>query len=275
MPVGPARMPLFDHLGELRMRLVRIIACLAIAVVVFYMATPIMGQFLLLPIADFLPQDASGFASLQAIDPFEAFGTRFKISIWASVVACSPIILWQILAFFLPALKPSERKWFIPTFAAAVGLFIFGTIFCYLVILNPAFEWLTDQANGLGTVAPRMSSYIDMIIKFELGFGVAFELPLIVFYLVIFDVIPYKKLRNSWRTVYVVLMVVSAMATPDASPVTMLLMFAALLVLYEGSLLIARVVLRNRIKKQNEELDAEEAEERAAELGIKKAKKSK
>ena len=275
MPVGPARMPLFDHLGELRMRLVRIIACLAIAVVVFYMATPIMGQFLLLPIADFLPQDASGFASLQAIDPFEAFGTRFKISIWASVVACSPIILWQILAFFLPALKPSERKWFIPTFAAAVGLFIFGTIFCYLVILNPAFEWLTDQANGLGTVAPRMSSYIDMIIKFELGFGVAFELPLIVFYLVIFAVIPYKKLRNSWRTVYVVLMVVSAMATPDASPVTMLLMFAALVVLYEGSLLIARLVLSKRIKKQNEELDAEEAEEAAQELATKKDKAKK
>ena len=275
MPVGPARMPLFDHLGELRMRLVRIIACLAIAVVVFYMATPIMGQFLLLPIADFLPQDASGFASLQAIDPFEAFGTRFKISIWASVVACSPIILWQILAFFLPALKPSERKWFIPTFAAAVGLFIFGTVFCYLVILNPAFEWLTDQASGLGTVAPRMSSYIDMIIKFELGFGVAFELPLIVFYLVIFDVIPYKKLRNSWRTVYVVLMVVSAMATPDASPVTMLLMFAALVVLYEGSLLIARLVLSKRIKKQNEELDAEEAEEAAQELATKKDKAKK
>ena len=101
------------------------------------------------------------------------------------------------------------------------------------------------------------------------------NLMIIVFYLVIFDIVPYKKLRGSWRTVYVVLMVVSAMATPDASPITMLLMFAALLVLYEGSLLIARVVLRNRIKKQNEELDAEEAEERAAELGIKKAKKSK
>lgn len=275
MPIGPARMPLFDHLGELRMRLVRIVACLAIAVVVFYMATPIMGQFLLLPIAEFLPQDANGFASLQAIDPFEAFSTRFKISLWASLVACAPVILWQILAFFLPALKPSERKWFIPTFAAAVGLFIFGTIFCYLIILNPAFQWLTDQAMGLGTVAPRMSSYIDIIVKFEIGFGVAFELPLVVFYLVIFDVVPYKKLRGSWRMVYVVLMVISAMATPDASPVTMLLMFAAMVALYEGSLLIARVVLSKRIKKQNEEIAKEEAEDAAAELALKKTKAKK
>ena len=77
---------------------------------------------------------------------------RFKVSLWASVVACSPVILWQILAFFLPALKPSERKWFIPTFAAAVALFIFGTVFCYLVILNPAFQWLTDQSAGFATV---------------------------------------------------------------------------------------------------------------------------
>ena len=200
MPVGPARMPLFDHLGELRMRLVRIIACLAIAVVVFYMATPIISQFLLQPISPYLPEGTDGLlAGTIVLDPFEAFATRFKISIWTSVVACSPVILWQILAFFLPALKPSERKWFVPTFAAAVSLFIFGTIFCYLIILDPAFQWLTDQAAGLGEVVPRASTYIDMIIKFELGFGFAFELPLIVFYLVIFDIVPYKKLRGSWR----------------------------------------------------------------------------
>lgn len=263
MPVGPARMPLFDHLGELRMRLVRIVACLAVAVVVFYMATPTIGQLLLWPISDYVPHDANGMADLIALDPFEGFGVRFMIAIWASLVTCAPVILWQILAFFLPALKPSERKWFVPTFAAAVGLFIFGTLFCYFIILNPAFQWLTDQAAGLGTVAPRMTSYIDTIIKFELGFGVAFELPLIVFYLVIFDVVPYKKLRGSWRMVYVILLVISAMATPDASPITMMLMFAAMLALYEGSLLISRVVLAKRIKKQNAELEEEEAEEEA------------
>lgn len=261
MPIGPARMPLFDHLGELRMRLVRIVVCLAVAVVVFYMATPIMGQFLLMPIAEFLPTDpASGMASLQAIDPFESFSVRFEISLFAGLVATSPVILWQLLAFFLPALKPKERKWFIPTFVVAVLLFILGVVFCYMVILNAAFQWLTDQADGLGYVAPRMSSYIDIIIKFEIAFGFAFELPLVIFYLVIFDVIPYKKLRESWRTIYVVLMVLCAMVTPDASPVTMLLMFAAMIALYEISLLLARIVLSRRIKRQNEELAAEEDE---------------
>ena len=158
-------------------------------------------------------------------------------------------------------LKPKERRWFIPTFAIAVALFIVGTVFCYAVILNAAFQWLTDQAAGLGTVAPRMSTYIDIIIKFELGFGLAFELPLVVFYLVVFDVVPYKKMRDNWRMVYVGLMVLCAMVTPDASPITMMLMFAALIALYEGSLLIARLVLRKRIAKQNAELALEEQEE--------------
>ena len=203
MPIGPARMPLFDHLGELRMRLVRIVVCLLVGVCVFYFATPTMGQFLMHPIAEYLPKGPDGLPSFMAIDPFEAFSTRFKISIWAAIVACSPVILWQLLAFFLPALKPNERKWFIPTFAAAVALFIVGTVFCYCIILNPAFQWLTDQAMGLGTVTPRMASYVDIIIKFELGFGVAFELPLVIFYLVVFNVVPYKKLRNSWRGIYV------------------------------------------------------------------------
>lgn len=272
MPIGPARMPLFDHLGELRMRLVRIVVCLLVGVCVFYFATPTMGQFLMIPIAEYLPKGPDGLPSFMAIDPFEAFSTRFKISIWAAVVACSPVILWQLLAFFLPALKPNERKWFIPTFAAAVVLFILGTVFCYCIILNPAFQWLTDQAMGLGTVTPRMASYVDIIIKFELGFGVAFELPLVIFYLVVFNVVPYKKLRDSWRGIYVGLLVFCAIVTPDASPVTMALMFAALIVLYEVSLLLARIALGRRIKKQNEELAKEEGAAQAAAPKTKKLK---
>ena len=261
MPIGPARMPLFDHLSELRMRVVRIVVCLAIALCVFYLSAPIMGQFLVLPIAEYLPFDPeTGWVEMVALDPFEAFATRFEISMFYAVIATSPVILWQLLAFFLPALKPRERKWFVPTFVVGVILFILGTVFCYLVILSATFGWLTDQVFGLGYIEPRMSTYIDIIIKFEIAFGFAFELPLVIFYLVIFDVIPYKKLRSSWRVVYIVLMVVCAFITPDASPVTMLLLFFAMLALYELSLLAARIVLAKRIKKQNAELEEESAD---------------
>lgn len=261
MPIGPARMPLFDHLGELRMRFVRIIACLAIALCIFYLATPTIAQFMLEPVKEFMPLDANGNVEMNVFGAFDAFAVRFTIALWASLVACMPVILWQVLAFFLPALKPNERKWFLPTFFAAVALFIFGTVFCYLVILDPAFEWLTDQATGFATVLPQADKWIDIIIKFEVGFGLAFELPLIVFYLTIFEVVPYAKLRSSWRYVYVGLLVVSAFVTPDASPVTMFLMFAAMIGLYEASLLVARLVLGNKIKQQKIEAEAQARED--------------
>lgn len=261
MPIGPARMPLFDHLGELRMRLVRIVVSLFIAMCVFYLATPTIIQFMLQPVAEYLPKDANGLIMLNVLDVFGSFTIRFKVALWTSVVACMPIILWQILGFFLPALRPNERKWFMPTFFAGVILFICGTIFCYLLILHPAVQWLTEQAGGFAQIFPDARSWIDVIINFELAFGFAFELPLVVFYMVLFEIIPYAKLRSSWRTVYLVLMVISAMVTLDASPVTMLLMFAALLVLYEGSLLVARVALGRKIKKQKEEAEREAAEE--------------
>lgn len=261
MPIGPARMPLFDHLGELRMRLVRIVAALFIAMCVFYPATPTIIQFLLQPASAYLPHDESGLIALNIFDVFGFFTVRFKVALWTAVVACMPIILWQILAFFLPALKPNERKWFVPTFAVGVALFVLGTVFCYMFILNPAVQWLTEQGAGFAQVFPDAKAWIDVFINFEIAFGFAFELPLIVFYLVIFEIIPYAKLRESWRTVYIVLMVIAAMVTLDASPITMLMMFAALLVLYEGSLLVSRIVLGNRVKKQKEEMEREAREE--------------
>ncbi len=278
MPIGPARMPLMDHLGELRMRCVRIVVVLLVGVVFFYYATPTVAQFLLAPVKEFMPTDASGNAMLNVFGTFEAFGVRLEIAIWLALIACAPFIFWQILAFLLPALKPKERKWFLPTFFIAVALFIFGAVFCYLVILNAAFGWLTDQASGFATITPQATQWISMIIKFEIGFGFAFELPLIVFYLVLFEIVPYAKLREKWREIYVALLIISGMITPDASPITMLLLFAPLIGMYEISMGVARLVMGKRIQEQKAELaeaarlDAEWQEE-WAEIKARRAEK--
>ena len=160
---------------------------------------------------------------------------------------------------------------FIPTFSEAVSLVVFGAVFCFFVILAPAFQFLTGQAEGFAVVTAQASSYIDTIIKFEIGFGFAFELPIVVFFLVVWEIIPYRKLRSARRPVYGVLLVITAMVTPDASPGTMLLLFDAMVAMYEVSLLLSRLILAKRIKQQNERLDAEEAEEQEP----KKASKAK
>lgn len=252
MPIGPARMPLMDHLGELRRRLVIIVTCVLISVVVLYMIAPQLMEFLTLPVREFT-------GDFIVTGAFEGFTVKFVVSLFCALVVCSPIIIWEVLAFFLPALKPNERKWVLPTFAVAVALFIVGVVFCYNFCLGAAFEWLTGEGNSIATVLPAASDYIKFIILFLLAFGFAFELPLIVFYLILFDIVPYKKLRSGWRVAYITLLIFSAVVTPDASPITMFLMFAALVVLYEISLFAARIALQKKIKHAAEREAAEQA----------------
>ena len=256
-PIREARMPLMDHLGELRRRLLISVVCLLIAACVLYLATPQLIQFLLEPISPFL--EAAGAESLYVTDPLGGFTIRFKVSIFAAFIMTAPVWLWQIFAFFLPALRDNERKWVIPTFIVGVILFVIGMVFCYFIILRPAFQWMLAQTADIAIALPTANEYLKLIMLFEVGFGLAFELPLVVFYLTVFNIVPYKKLRASWRIVYIVLMVVSAMITPDASPVTMLLMFAALAGLYEVSLAVARTVLARRIAAEKETALAERA----------------
>lgn len=249
MPIGPARMPLMDHLGELRRRLVIVVVAVLITVVFMYLIAPQLITFLVQPVEEYIP-------GLYVPGALEGFTLKFRVSLFASVVVCSPLIFWEILAFFLPALKPNERKFILPTFGIAVLLYVVGMVFCYCFCLGAAFQWLTGETNSIGIILPNAADYIHYIILFELAFGLAFELPLVIFFLILFDIVPYKKLRAGWRYAYIALMVLSAVVTPDASPVTMFIMFAALVALYEVALFAARIALARKIKRQREEEEA-------------------
>ncbi|MFR7797807.1 MAG: twin-arginine translocase subunit TatC [Collinsella sp.] len=165
-------------------------------------------------------------------------------------VMCTPMIIWQILAFFLPALRPNERKWVVPTVLASTVLFFLGAIFCYFIIIPAGFEWLIGETSAVATALPDLENYVNMELLFMIGFGVAFELPLIIFYLSVFHIVSYAAFRSAWRYVYVGLLAGSAVITPDGSPVTLGLMYGALLSLYEISLAIARVVITAREGKE-------------------------
>ena len=116
--------------------------------------------------------------------------------------------------------------------------------------MPPAFEWLTGEVDAIATTWAMLDDYVGTEMLLMIGFGVAFELPLIVFYLAVFHIVPYASFRAAWRYIYVVLIVVSASITPDASPITMLLMFAVMVSLYELSLFVTRFVILAREGKK-------------------------
>ena len=225
MPITPARMPLFDHLGELRRRVTIVVVSLFVTAIIIYFATPALIEILIDPIREFLTD-----GKLTVISVLGGFSIRFKVAFFFSVIICTPIIIWEIMAFFLPALNAKERKWVVPTVAAMITLFFLGMLFCYFIILNTAIGWMIGQSQEFAGTINEASDYLNIIMMFEIGFGVAFQLPLVIFYLAILHV-------------YVGLMILSAVVTPDASPVTMILMFAALILLYEVALAVARYVI--------------------------------
>jgi sec-independent protein translocase protein TatC len=247
MPISPKRLPFFEHIAELRQRLVIIMITLVVGSTILYLDpfyTTIL-DWILAPIKDLLPG-----GKLNVFGPFETFTFRFKVALFASIVVFSPIIIWQIMAFFLPALKPKERRWFIPTFAAAAALFVAGAAFAYYVIMTPAFTFMFAQGGESVNLIPAADKFLTGIGLMLVGFGMAFEIPILVFYSIGLGLIPYAKLRANWRFVYTGLAVIAAVATPDWSPVTMGALGLSLLLLYEGSLLLARVVFSKRIKEQ-------------------------
>ena len=238
MPIGPARMPIMDHLGELRRRLTIVVVAVIVGALVVYFATPTLIELMMDQISA-----AMRGQELVVMSVLGGFTIRFKVALFFSVIVCCPIIIWEAMAFFLPALKPKERKWVVPTVAAMVALFFFGMIFCFFIIQPAAFGWLLDQSFEIGSIVPNAEDYLDIYMLLEIGFGIAFQLPLVIFYLSVFHLVPYSTFRSQWRFVYVGLMVLSAVVTPDASPMTMVLMFAALIALYEIALAVARVVI--------------------------------
>lgn len=245
MPIGPKRLPILEHLRELRYRLVIIAIVVIVGSVVMYFPAPRFYNLVMEPILHIF-----GDQPLVLLNPFETFTLRFRVALYATLVIGSPILIWQVMAFFLPALKPNERRWLIPTFLTMAALFAAGIAFAHQVIIGTAFEWIVGQAWEGVTQMPEASTYFQGAVMLLLGFGLAFQLPVIVFYLMVFNIVPYEKLRTNWRVVYTVLMVVAAGATPDWSPVTMLALLGALIALYEVSMVFARLVLRRRIARR-------------------------
>lgn len=233
------------HIGELRKRLTIIVAVVSVTTVAMYFFADPIYEFLIGPV-----KSALGDRPVVALRVLDPMMVRFKVALWAGVIVASPVIIWQVLRFFLPALKPKEQKWFMATFVAMLVLFVIGAAFCYEVILPPSFSWLVGQAGSIMEFQAVATDLVTVVSYFILGFGVAFQTPVIVFYLVYFGVVPYAKLRQNWRVVWVAIVIVAAMITPDWSPVSMGALAGAMLGLYELSMLLVRVVLSKKIAAQ-------------------------
>jgi sec-independent protein translocase protein TatC len=224
-----------EHLDELRSRLMYAVIALVIGTALCYtFFKPLIG-FIKYP----LPSDMQG-VELTAFGFMQIFAIRFKLAVIGGFVLTSPFIVYQLLAFLTPAMKKNERRyvWIILPFL--IILFLAGASFGFFLVLPAAISWL--QAQGVGELAfvNKADDYLNFVALFTLAFGVSFETPLVILLLIKLGIVDRKTLRANWRFAYVACFIIGAVATPDWGLVDMLALSAALIVLFELSLFLAR-----------------------------------
>jgi len=243
----PKSIPFLQHFNELRKRLTQYVIVLFALSFLFYWQ-PIHEFIMQIIFKDVFPHITDGQFAITGI--FDAMTFRFTVGVYAAVIVTAPLLLYHVFAFFAPAMKSRERKWVFPTIASAGGLFLAGVLFAYFLILPTAVVWLVNQHTAFTYDVPRAQEWLSGVFLLLIAFGISFELPLIVFALIGLGIITYPAIRESWRVIYVGLFVLAAIVTPDRGPVTMLALAIALLILYEGGLLITRLVLAKRVDEQ-------------------------
>ena len=226
------RMTLVEHLDELRTRII-----VSAIVLVLAIAFCFWQNHELLEIANKpLPRDLEPIT----FSPTEPFFTTVKLSIYGGVLLALPILLYQVYAFVLPAFSPGERRVVLPMLLMVPVLFIAGTVFAYFVVLPPALQFLlgfnTDQFN----IEVRASEFYGFFVLTLIGVGLLFQIPVGVLAVTRLGIVTPQQLAHNRRYAILIIAVV-AMLLPGTDPVTMLISMAPLYLLFEGSVLLARL----------------------------------
>jgi sec-independent protein translocase protein TatC len=137
-----SRMTIWEHLAELRSRLIKVFICVAAAAVLGWIVYPYVLEFLRRPYCDIQPN-----CDLLALDPLEPFTVRLKVSAYIGIALAMPMILWQVWRFVTPGLYPHEKRYALPFVLTSLVLFVFGAFLAY-VTLNPALSFLNTIAGG-------------------------------------------------------------------------------------------------------------------------------
>jgi sec-independent protein translocase protein TatC len=232
-------MSILSHIDELRKRLLVMVAALALGVIASFAFAQMIAEYLAAPIG--------GLSAMSSIEVTENVGAFMKISMLGGVVLAMPVLLYELLAFVVPGLKPGERKWIWMVIPLATVFFVGGVAFAYYVMLPTALPFLLEFM-GI-TTAPRPSNYFSFVLNLMFWVGVCFEMPLLVMVLARLGIVSVKGLLKQWRIAIIGSAILAAVVTPTPDPVNMGLMMIPLLSLYLVSILFA-VFARRRPKQE-------------------------
>ncbi len=239
----------WGHARELRRRLLWSLGATAVAAVVMFALWDVIIAWMRTPYCSMLA-DLGGQSELVrdrctffVSNPIELFTTRLSASLWLGVLAVAPVYLWHLCRFVLPGLNPRERRWFWVTFVVSVILFVCGSFIGWLTFPK-ALSFFFQAGGGEITTLLHPGGYLRLVAGLLIGFGVAFELPLVLIGLQLGGIVSGASLRSARRYAIVGLVAAAAVLTPSGDPYSLFLMAIPLYLLYEAAAQAGRVIRR-------------------------------
>ena len=241
------------HLVDLRKRLgYSILTLLVMFLIAFTFWQTIMG-FMTVPMDEALHDGAS----MVFLSPTEPIFTAIKVSFFAAILISLPIIFWQLWLFVAPGLYENEKMLILPFVLFATVMFLMGTAFCYYVVIPLGLQFIVNFGGQLFTAMISIGMYVSFFTKIHFGFGLAFELPVITYFLAKIGMVTDKSLKDFFRYAIIIIFILAALLTPP-DVITQFLMAMPLIILYGVSILIAKAV---NPYEEPEEADDDKSEE--------------
>lgn len=229
------------HLEELRRRLIICLAAVAAGILIAFIFADQLFAVLIRP---------AGNVSLIFVEVTEMLSTYMQVCLIGGIIIAMPVLVYELIAFVSPALNPGEKKYLWIILPFILLMFAGGVLFGYFVLIPPAMQFLLSIGAGIATPQIRIGNYISLVSRLLLAIGLVFETPVITTFLARLGVLSSKWLASQWKWAVILAFVLGAVITPTLDPVNQTLVAVPLIILYLLSILLARLVEKRKIIRQ-------------------------
>jgi sec-independent protein translocase protein TatC len=243
-PENEVRLSFMDHLRELRKRLGRALLGVVVGMALVGAFVDRIFHRLMQPVLDSLPEHQRALHYTSSIEPFMVY---LKVALYGGIFAAVPWVLFQLWQFVAPGLYRREKRLVIPFLFFGTLLFYAGAVFCYLVIMPAAFPAMAAIASD-ASLAPvlTMREQLSLVLAMMLGFGIVFEVPVVIAFLALVGLVDWRTLARYRRYAVILNVVAAAIITPTGDPLNLALMAVPMVVFYEIGILLARILGKRR-----------------------------
>lgn len=247
LPESETSKPFLEHLEDLRWTVVKMAIALFAAMIVCFLFRHTLVGVMQAPLREVDPQ----VGALKALGITDSIVISFHLAFYAGIVIAFPVLLYFLAEFVLPALTAIEKRFLFPAIAGSFGLFLLGVVIAYWWILPKTILFFFRDTQSLGW-APTwtVQQYYSFVTKFVLGFGLAFELPVVVLALVYFGVITYRFMARTRPYAIVLIFILAAIIAPTPDLLTLIAMALPMSLLYESCIWIAWLMERRSARER-------------------------